>query len=73
MPAGVRDRVEADRERLRRRVADWITAFLAGRGRSELDPQVLAHAFVACAGQCGRTALTEPRRFDPEHVPGRWS
>ncbi|MFE5976012.1 TetR/AcrR family transcriptional regulator [Streptomyces sp. NPDC056460] len=68
MPAVVRDRVEADRERFRRRVADWIAIVLADRGRSELDPQILAHAFVACAEQFGRTALTEPQRFAPEHV-----
>lgn len=67
-PAVVRDRVEADRERFRRRVADWITAVLAGRGRSEYDPQILAHALVACAEHFGRTALTDPQRFDPEQV-----
>lgn len=71
MPAVVRDRIEADRERFRLRVADWISVVLADRGDSELDPQVLAHALVACAEHFGRIALTDPDRFDPPHLVGQ--
>jgi AcrR family transcriptional regulator len=73
MPALVRDRVEADRERFRLRVAAWITAVLAdrddtARDTAALDPQLLAHALVACAEHFGRVALTDPDRFGPDHV-----
>ncbi|MEY9847255.1 TetR/AcrR family transcriptional regulator [Streptacidiphilus sp. MAP5-3] len=68
MPAVVRDRVEADRERFRRQVARWTSDLLADRGDSRLDPQILAHALVACAEHFGRVALTDPDRFEPAHV-----
>ncbi|MFE0257480.1 TetR/AcrR family transcriptional regulator [Streptomyces sp. NPDC059010] len=68
MPTVVRDRIEADRERFRRRVAQWLSHALADRGGPALDPQVLAHALVACAEHFGRTALTDPGRFDPSHL-----
>ena len=71
MPAVVRDRIEADRERFRLRVADWISVVLADRGDSELDPQVLAHALVACAEHFGRIALTDPDRFTPSYLVGQ--
>ncbi|MGW3123894.1 TetR/AcrR family transcriptional regulator [Streptomyces sp. NPDC001107] len=68
MPAVVRDRIEADRERFRLRVEQWISIVLADRGGPALDPQVLAHALVACAEHFGRIALTDPGRFDPPHL-----
>ena len=66
MPAVVRDRIEADRERFRRRVEQWIRLAATGRSGPRLDPRVLAHALVACAEHFGRLALTEPGRFTPE-------
>ncbi|MEY9872062.1 AcrR family transcriptional regulator [Streptacidiphilus sp. MAP12-33] len=68
MPAVVRDRVEADRERFRRQVADWIAAVLDDRGDVVLDARILAHALVACAEHFGRIALTDPGRFDPRQL-----
>jgi AcrR family transcriptional regulator len=68
MPTVVRDRIEADRERFRLRVEEWISLVLADRGGPALDPQVLAHALVACAEHFGRIALTDPGRFDPAHL-----
>ncbi|MFF4800452.1 hypothetical protein ACFY1U_18975 [Streptomyces sp. NPDC001351] len=65
MPTVVRDRIEADRERFRLQVAGWISTVLADRSGPALDPQVLAHALVACAEHFGRIALTDPGRFDP--------
>jgi hypothetical protein len=41
---------------------------LVGRSGPALDPQVLAHALVACAEHFGRVALTDPGRFDPAHL-----
>ncbi|MDN3029505.1 helix-turn-helix domain-containing protein [Streptomyces sp. S.PB5] len=68
MPAVVRDRVEADRERFRLRVEAWIRHVQADRTGPSLDPQILAHALVACAEHFGRVALSEPGRFDPAHL-----
>ncbi|MFD5795946.1 TetR/AcrR family transcriptional regulator [Streptomyces diastatochromogenes] len=71
MPTVVRDRIEADRERFRLRVEQWISLVLANRSGPELDPQVLAHALVACAEHFGRLALTEPGKFDPPRLIGQ--
>ena len=71
MPTVVRDRIEADRERFRLQVEDWISTVLADRSGPALDPQVLAHALVACAEHFGRIALTDPGRFDPQHLIGQ--
>ena len=68
MPTVVRDRIEADRERFRFQVEEWISIVLADRSGPALDPQVLAHALVACAEHFGRIALTDPGRFDPSHL-----
>ena len=68
MPTGVRDRIDAYRERFRRQVEKWISTVLDDRSGSALDPQVLAHALVACAEHFGRVALTDPGRFDPPHL-----
>lgn len=68
MPPLVRDRIEADRERFRLRVAHWISLALSDRGDPRLDPRILAHALVACAEHFGRLALTDPGRFDPERL-----
>ncbi|MEU1404870.1 TetR/AcrR family transcriptional regulator [Streptomyces sp. NPDC005728] len=68
MPTVVRDRIEADRERFRLRVEAWLSLALAGRSAPELDPQVLAHALVACAEHFGRLALTDPGKFDPARL-----
>jgi AcrR family transcriptional regulator len=70
-PTVVRERIEADRERFRRQVEAWLSVVLAERGGSALDPQVLAHALVACAEHFGRVALTEPQRFDLTHLVGQ--
>ncbi|GGU88388.1 TetR family transcriptional regulator [Streptomyces filipinensis] len=75
MPAVVRDRIEADRERFRLRVEAWISLALADRSGTapdpRLDPQVLAHALVACAEHFGRLALTDPGMFDPPRLIGQ--
>jgi len=68
MPTVVRDRIEADRERFRLQVEEWISIVLADRSGPALDPQVLAHALVACAEHFGRIALSDPSRFDPSHL-----
>jgi len=68
MPAVVRDRIEADRERFRLLVEAWLTRLPAHRDAPPLDPRILAHALVACAEHFGRLALTAPGTFDPAHL-----
>lgn len=68
MPTVVRDRIEADRERFRLRVEQWITLLPPTQSNPQLDPRILAHALVACAEHFGRTALTDPDKFDPQHL-----
>ncbi|SDJ45120.1 TetR/AcrR family transcriptional regulator [Streptomyces indicus] len=75
MPAAVRRRIDADRERFRRRVEGWISRALAARtgpaSAPHLDAGVLAHALVACAEHFGVLALTEPGRIDPALLIGQ--
>jgi AcrR family transcriptional regulator len=71
MPTAVRDRIEADRERFRLRIEQWISLVPADRSGPDIDPQVLAHALVACAEHFGRLALTEPGKFDPSRLVGQ--
>ncbi|MFC8518631.1 TetR/AcrR family transcriptional regulator [Streptomyces sp. NPDC057257] len=72
MPPVVRDRIEADRERFRLRVEAWISRALTARGDAPaLDPQILAHALVACAEHFARLALTDPGRFDARRLTGQ--
>ncbi|MFF4273613.1 TetR/AcrR family transcriptional regulator [Streptomyces sp. NPDC001536] len=71
MPTVVRDRIEADRERFRLLVEQWLSLALADRSDPGLDPQVLAHALVACAEHFGRVALTEPDTFDLPRLLGQ--
>lgn len=68
MPAVVRDRIAADRERFRLRVEAWLSVMSADRGDPRHDPQVLSHALVACAEHFGRLALTDPGRIDPQRL-----
>ncbi|MER7172861.1 TetR/AcrR family transcriptional regulator [Streptomyces mesophilus] len=72
MPAAVRDRIEADRERFRLRVEAWISRTLTTHSdpnsAPQLDARVLAHALVACAEHFGVLALTDPGRFEPAHL-----
>ncbi|WP_405585028.1 TetR/AcrR family transcriptional regulator [Streptomyces sp. NBC_01092] len=79
MPTAVRDRIEADRERFRLRVEQWISLALTARRAPnpdpqldpQLDPQVIAHALVACAEHFGRLALTHPGKIDPTRLIGQ--
>lgn len=70
-PTVVRDRIETDRERFRLRVEQWISLALAEGSDPRLDPQVLAHALVACAEHFGRLALTDPDRFTAPRLVGQ--
>lgn len=63
-PPPVHARIEADRERFRRRVASWIESAPAVTRGPVPDPEVLAHALVACAEHFARLALASPGAID---------
>ncbi|WP_327302352.1 TetR/AcrR family transcriptional regulator [Streptomyces sp. NBC_01298] len=69
-PPAVRARVEADRERFRRRVASWIASAPDTRGPAP-DPEILAHALVASAEHFARLALTSADAFDATRLAGQ--
>ncbi|MFE9560273.1 TetR/AcrR family transcriptional regulator [Streptomyces sp. NPDC006487] len=73
-PPAVHARIEADRARFRRRVASWIGSAPAAEGPSEgpaPDPEVLAHALVACAEHFARLALTSGDAIDATRLAGQ--
>ncbi|WP_424217179.1 helix-turn-helix domain-containing protein (plasmid) [Streptomyces sp. BI20] len=67
-PAAVHARVEADRRRVRRGVTTWLASHPTTPGRPAPDPEILAHALVACAEHFGRLALTDPGAIDTERL-----
>lgn len=69
-PPAVRARVEADRERFRRRVASWIESAPPAAGPAP-DPDILAHALVASAEHFARLALTSADAFDATRLAGQ--
>lgn len=76
-PPAVHARIEADRERFRRRVASWIAAAPGAGGAAPAgggpapDPEVLAHALVACAEHFARLALTSAEPIDATRLAGQ--
>lgn len=62
LPASVRERVEADRARVR-----LLMEPLTPRGA---DREVFAHAMVAVLEQLGRLILADPQRYTPDRVAG---
>ncbi|WP_436499929.1 TetR/AcrR family transcriptional regulator [Actinokineospora sp. HUAS TT18] len=67
-PAVVRERVEADKERVRGLFERWISREPARRGGPAVDPEICAHAMLACAEHFARLALRDPDRFDADHL-----
>ncbi|MFD6891445.1 TetR/AcrR family transcriptional regulator [Streptomyces sp. NPDC059957] len=76
-PPAVHARIEADRERFRRRVASWIASApgvgeaAPADGGTAPDPEVLAHALVACAEHFARLALTSAEAIDADRLAGQ--
>lgn len=67
-PAVVRARIDADRERIRRQVADLLSAGLALRGGPEVDIEIASHALIAVLEHFGRLLLEDPERFEPDRL-----
>lgn len=62
-PAEVRDRIDADRELVRSRVADLIAGVLP-----DADHEVLSHAVIGVLEHFGALVLREPERFGADRL-----
>ncbi|WP_310964846.1 TetR/AcrR family transcriptional regulator [Nocardioides terrisoli] len=67
-PREVRERVEADRERIRARIAQLVDLGTAVWGGPVVDSEVVSHLLLATAEHFGRILLDEPQRFEPERI-----
>lgn len=67
-PREVRERIETDRETIRRQLAGLIETGLAIRGGPDLDAEVTAHMLIATLEHFGRLILEDPPRFATERL-----
>lgn len=67
-PPAVQERIEADRERIRRQFAGLLSVGLPLRGGPSLDTEVVSHALVAIFEHFGRLALEDPPRFEIDRL-----
>jgi len=63
-PAVVRDRIDADRERVRQQVEGLIGFASGGR----VDAEVLSHAVLAVLEHFGRLLIEEPGKFEADRL-----
>jgi AcrR family transcriptional regulator len=59
-PKAVRERIERDRELVRRRIEGLLAAGLALRGVTGVDTEIASHAAIAAAEHFGRMLVAEP-------------
>jgi hypothetical protein len=64
----VRERIERDREQVRRQVGRLLEVGLALRGGPRVDVEVASHAVVAVLEHFGRLLLEDPRRFETDRL-----
>ena len=67
-PEVVRERIERDREQVRRQVERLLEVGLALRGGPQVDVEVASHAVVAVLEHFGRLLLDDPRRFETDRL-----
>jgi AcrR family transcriptional regulator len=63
-PAEVRDRIDADRERVRLQI-EGLIGFASG---GAVDAEVLSHALLAVLEHFGRLLIEDPNRFEPDRL-----
>jgi AcrR family transcriptional regulator len=71
-PGVVRERVDRDRERVRRQFEALLAWGLAGRGADPAgaDLELASHSLLAVVEHWGRLILREPERFSAERLAG---
>jgi len=67
-PEVVRERIERDREQVRRQVGRLLEVGLALRGGPAVDVEVVSHALVAVMEHFGRLLLDDPRHFETDRL-----
>jgi AcrR family transcriptional regulator len=70
-PAVVRERVDRDRERVRRQLEQLLAWWLGERGAGDgVDTELASHLLLAVGEYGGRLVLGEPERFSAERLAG---
>jgi AcrR family transcriptional regulator len=71
-PKVVRERIDRDRERVRRQFEALIAWGLARRGGSTagIDLELASHSLLVVVEQWGRLVLSDPERFTPDRLAG---
>ena len=68
MPATVRERIEADRERVRVMFASLISDIGRSRPDWKVDAELYSHAVLAIVEHFGRVMIDDPDRFTAERL-----
>jgi AcrR family transcriptional regulator len=67
-PEAVRERIDSDRERIRRQIAELLSIGLEMRGGPRIDVEVASHALIGVLEHFGRLLLEDPNRFEPDRL-----
>lgn len=67
-PAAVRERIEADRSRVRDTIAGLVLGYAALTGAGRIDADLVAHAVIALLEHFGRLMLVDPEQFTAERI-----
>ena len=67
-PEAVRDRIDADRERIRQQIAELLSIGLEVRGGPRIDVEIASHALIGVLEHFGRLLLEDPDRFDADRL-----
>ena len=67
-PEAVRERIDADRERIRGQIAELLSIGLEVRGGPRIDVEVASHALIGVLEHFGRLLLEDPDRFEPDRL-----
>lgn len=68
MPASVRERIQADRERVRVMFASLISDIAKSRPDWKVDADLYSHAVLAIVEHFGRVMVDDPDRFTTERL-----
>ncbi|WP_157260533.1 TetR/AcrR family transcriptional regulator [Patulibacter minatonensis] len=70
-PVAVRERIDRDREVVRKRMQQVVELALTLRGgRDALDPTIVSHALIGIGEHFGRLLLERPEAVDLDHLSG---
>jgi AcrR family transcriptional regulator len=67
-PEAVRERIDADRERIRAQLAELLSVGIEVRGGPSIDVEIASHALIGVLEHFGRLLLEDPERFEPDRL-----